>query len=225
MSDGKKDTDYEGPLMSDKAFAEFMEAKFKKESQSVDEIERLKVWNELSQKMSQPERKQNWLTFASVAILVIAILPTLFVPSEFTPTIPQDSTRIKGGEVQINPELQVFRLSNDGNLMEIDETAGVDDTLVFKVNVQNEAYVALAQSKNKKMANIRFISEPINANIPSVLKRENRTYGYSVDSADQVIKFCLLAASTHEELEKKVNRLAALWPNIANYSCKSISIE
>jgi len=206
-------------LINDDDFVELMEARFQQSLSHNNEVNKHIVWKKLKKQISQTQFKQKWLPFASVAMLIIAILPTIFLA-------PQDSTmREKGESTLQDPIIDVRKLSTLGKLIPLPESPNSNDTLILKAKLASEGVVALILEKNNNMANVRFISDKLTAGDSLVLKRKKRTYGYTIEPTDRRLRFCLLSASNYNLLKIKINQLNKHLALINKNACRLIEIN
>jgi len=213
----------EDHLLDDEAFSTLMQAEYTSkvasEQKKQDDLEQQKVWQQLSKKIKPKANLQYWLPAAAVAMLVIFIFPPLFQN-------PVDEIqRIKGDVQVVDVSLQAFILENNSPVAIENNTATPDNTLLFKVQLQAEAHVALIYSVNQKQPEIRFISQQLAPGLQQYIKRDDKTYGYIIEENDQSLRFCTIATTKLEAIESLAGNLSSVWHNLPENACVDLLVK
>ena len=218
------------PIMDDDLFSDLMEAKFAAENpHHEDELEKARVWKSLSKKLKKPKKNNAWLPLADTALLVFTLLPSVLLSPDTDDFIDDSISRIKGvpssASLVFRPQIEVYKVLGSGQLSEVKNKISIGDTLIFKAKLENTGNIALIQQKNSSLPMIRFISESLPANTSSALKRENHTYGYTVEASDQLLRFCIIGAKDTFSLQEKTDTLSSTWSTLPALSCRNLMLE
>jgi len=212
-------SDIYDPLIDDEKFVELMEAEYQQQKNVDDALEKQKIWKALEKKTNKSKNIKTWAPLAAVAMLIIILIPGVF----FKPT--DDISRIKGNFQLISVSIDDYLLEENGNISPIPPVVKVGDTIVFKTHLEAEGIIAFGYAKNDLDPTIRFITQRTAPGKLVLLKREGRTFGYSVDTSDQSLRFCAVAADNIETLQKTINDLPTVWNSLPDNSCANIVIQ
>jgi len=207
------------PLLDDDTFVDLMEAEYQHQNQPEDALEKQKIWNALEKKTKPRNLSRTWIPLAAVATLLITLVPNLF----FSTT--DDISRVKGNPSLIDTSLQTYLINENGELEVISAKVKVGDTIVFKTHIEAEGIIAFGYSKNHLEPKIRFVTQRTAPGKLNFLKREGRTFGYSVEAGDKDLRFCTIAAENIKLLQKTINNLTNVWSTLSEGSCITITTQ
>ena len=215
----QKKSDIYDPLMDDKNFVDLMEAEYQQQKSIDDALEKQKIWNALEKKTNKSKNIKTWVPLAAVATLIITLVPGIF----FKPT--DDISRVKGSSQLITVSIENYLLKENGSISPLPAIVNAGDTIVFKTHLEAEGIIAFGYAKNDQDPAIRFITQRTAPGKLILLKREGRTFGYSVDTDDKTLQFCAIAAGSIETLLKSITDLPTVWKSLPANSCGSITIQ
>jgi len=212
------------PLLSDEDFADLMTAEHQRDGAAVDELAKERVWRKLqvaSQSRAAPTiMRREWLGAAAAAIGFILLLPLVVMQWP-----ANDELRMKGtlpGMVDVR--LSSYVLSDNGKLTPVPTPARVGTTVVFKVDLSQQAAVALVLARNNESPVVRFAAElAAGAELP--LARDSAAYGYTIETTDASLRFCLLGAENRALLDEQLKKLPAVWSTLASTQCVAVHTQ
>jgi len=199
MNKSQAKTEVDKNLLSDDDFVALMEAEYQSIPASENELEKQQIWQSIEQKIQKSQRTHRpiWFSFASAAVIVLAVLPLLWLS-----TSPSPSVRLKGEQAPLPAlHLSVYALNNQGELKPLSYTVNAGDTLVFKIGATEPVVVGLAAAVNHSELKVRFVSDKLAAGMEQLLERDDRAYGYIVELDDRELAFCAVGAYRIDQLE------------------------
>jgi len=220
-SQNKAETDKN--LLSDDDFVALMDAEYQSMQTSENELEKQQIWQSIDQRIQKTKRvsRRTWLSLASAAMIVLAVLPLLLLN-----TSPQVSIRLKGEQTPLPAlHLSVYSFNSNGELKPLSHTANVGDTLVFKIGATEQVVVGLTTAVNQREPLVRFVSDKLAAGMEQLLERDGRAYGYIVEVDDRELEFCAIAAYGTDQLEVAIKSFIDKQNLLAREACVTLFVN
>ncbi len=202
-------------LLTDADFVELMDAAFEAESradsQAENELEKARVWKNISEHVfiepqkanakTSPKTKLRSRLFSTAAMLAILMIPlSFFMQSDYDERIKGDSEFVK-----IDTHLFAYFMDNNGETIRSTGKGFIGDTLLFKVSLSQSAHVGLIIIRNSEAPELRFVSDDLAAKGETLIQKYNNAYGYLIESGDKELRFCSISGLNRQELRKRAD--------------------
>jgi hypothetical protein len=232
MTKSEKNKHQNYPLLSDEEFMTLVEQDFNQHGQPLDELAKQKAWTALQSRISgatavedlhQPamakkvsQRVSSLLSLAAAAVMVLALVPML---SSYQTTGPE---RSKGGGDFPLVNISAFTLQSNGEMQSVRGTQAPGKTVVFKVDMSRPYVIALAMAKDNGRPEVRYRAGVLQPGMGRLLQADGQVYGYQLESGDNALMFCAIAAENEHRLSQRIRLLTRIWADLPKASCVHI---
>lgn len=208
-------------LISDDEFVLLMEAEYNSSESTTDKEKQQKVWDKLYSliRKNKLTRLKVIIPITAAALVLLAVSPLLVV------NLDNNVERNKGIGTSLHVNLSSYVIDQDGGIHEVPGTIKSGNTIIFKVDMTQQAVIALSLSKNSGSPNVRFISSITQPGIHRNLQNNGKAYGYMLEPTDSLLRFCAIIAKDKLSLEKQIEFLTQIWQTLPENSCQTILVS
>lgn len=216
--DNSTDLDKQPSLLTDEDFLKLMEAEYSQSAEGIDELEKASILRAIRKKLRPERRHYGWQAWVLAAAgLCLGLWP-------FLAHYEADSLlRTKGQALKPNVSLEVMVYVPD-QVPIAAEHPKFGSTLIFKASSPTLTWLALTLQINDQRPELRFRMPKAESGPNILLAGAESAYAYTLDTHQQHLKFCLLAAAELKELDQWIKNLPREWPQTGAMSCQEFDI-
>jgi hypothetical protein len=228
MTDAENHSDRDLSLLDAEQFMALIESEYSQQGRPLDELAKQKAWNRLQSRISEPTatgnpeqdiakkvsaRVSSVLSLAAAAVMVLALVPM------FSSYPVSTMERSKGTDDFPLVNISAFALQSDGEIRSFKGAQAPGTTIVFKVDLPRPYALALAMTKGNGRPEVRYRTTAVEPGMGQLLEADGKIYGYRLESADQRLTFCAIAAEDERKLGQRIRLLTRIWDSLPKASC------
>lgn len=228
MTDAGNHSNRDLSLLDDEQFMALIESEYHQQGRPLDELAKQKAWNALQSRINDnasvgnPEqdiaktvsaRVSSVLSLAAAAVMVLALVPML---SSYPVSTME---RSKGADDFPLVNISAFALQSNGEIRGFRGAQAPGTTIVFKVDLPRQYALALAMTKDNGRPEVRYRTTAVEPGMGQLLQAGGTVYGYRLESADQRLTFCAIAAENERKLGQRIRLLTRIWDSLPKASC------
>lgn len=202
-------------LLSDDEWAQLMAQTYEEQGSPVDAVAKSRVWRLLGKETPTSRRSQTiaW-TVAAAGILAALGVTQVFQKPE---------TWREKGETQLLPVvLTPYMLEQNGATTPVQgERVPPGVSIVFRARSTQSVFYALLIAENDQAPRIAIEDGPLTPGDEQLMMKQGHVYGETMDQGSH-LKACLVASSTMDSLQIKLQDLNHLMATLPPQSCASL---
>jgi hypothetical protein len=232
MTESEKNSHIDLLLLSDEEFTTLVEQDYNKHGQPLDEVAKQKTWNTLQARINDAaitgnpqqhaiadkvsQRLSSIFSLAAAAVMILALVPM------FSSYQLSESERSKGDGDFPLVNISAFTLQGNGEMRSLRGAQARGKTVVFKVDMSRPYVIALAMAKGNGRPEVRYRAGIFQPGMGQLLQADGKVYGYQLESGDNGLMFCAIAAENERRLSQRIRLLTRIWDKLPKASCVQI---
>lgn len=181
----------------------------------------------LQDRKNQPEwqreqrinRRSTLVSFVAVALFILAAIP--FFSLVKSPVEVQNEVE---RSMKVAPLTLTAHYYENEKELELD-SASVEAgrTIAFSLSSIRPVHVSLAASVDGKAPEVLFHGAKIPPGPKRIIEKRDRRFVYALAPGVKSVRVCLITASDHDYLQKKIDGLARAWGETKDEACVVLS--